>query len=472
MSVAARNAVGSRELQFTSFAWDGGTGSRAASARVCVRGTGGGYESALREQSRYGENVGAVRELPDRAQHAAPLHFNSAAPAFTFFGPRGTKQSEVFPVRSLTVTENDVALPAERGNLEYAGLSLVYEANRVKSALLGRDLNPLGRGDGDFYPAGAFGLTQVTVASLVAAERPNLYATGNSANNQGQCGSKDCPTTLIPMGISPNKGLTPTPPGPPTQQPWPWWQWVLGITPLNREDCGSMGKRCEGIMDTWYDMLNQYIADAGLYNQWIEGWGREGGPYARLMQDYLQCLLDNEKARVYAMYRPIADAATACWRTLPSYCLGHYFVYSDMPQYPLRDCSEILKQIQQVHPGPVQYWPPGATAPGPGQPGYTPPAVPGGGGQQPGGGGGGAGGGAGGGGTGGGGGGGNTDCDWLCTQVLNNVSCNTGMFPNRWAECHGECVVDCQVTPPPWDESDWKQFESDAMICCGIKATP
>jgi len=171
------------------------------------------------QQSHYGEKVGAVLALPDRAQHAAPLHINSAAPAFTFFGPRGTKQSEVFPIRSLTFTENDVALPAERGNLEYAGLSLVYEGNRVKSSLLGRDLNPLGRGDGDFYPAGAFGLTQVTVASLVAEERPSLYATGNSVNNQGQCGTgKDCGQRYLTpaAGISPNKGPTPTPPGPPT----------------------------------------------------------------------------------------------------------------------------------------------------------------------------------------------------------------------------------------------------------------
>jgi len=137
------------------------------------------------QESRYGESVGAVLALPDRAQHAAPLHFNSAAPAFTFFGPRGTKQSEVFTVRSLTFTENDVALPAERGNLEYAGLSLVYEGNRVKSALLGRDLNPLGRGDGIHYFAGGMTLAAGTRALNVWGK---MVGTGNSVNNAGQTG--------------------------------------------------------------------------------------------------------------------------------------------------------------------------------------------------------------------------------------------------------------------------------------------
>jgi hypothetical protein len=148
--------------------------------------TSGGTAGDTSQQSHYGENVGAVRELPDRAQHAAPLHFNGAAPVFTFFGPRGTKQSEVFPVRSLTVTENDVALPAERGNLEYAGLALVYEGNRVKSALLGRDLNPLGRGDGGFYFSGAVKFSAVSAGSLRSWNV--MVGTGNSVNNPGQTG--------------------------------------------------------------------------------------------------------------------------------------------------------------------------------------------------------------------------------------------------------------------------------------------
>jgi hypothetical protein len=92
----------------------------------------------------------------------------------------------VFPIRSLTVTENDVALPAERGNLEYAGLALVYEGNRVKSALLGRDLNPLGRGDGTFYPAGAF---MIHLASSGNVGFMSYLGTGNSMNNLQQEGT-------------------------------------------------------------------------------------------------------------------------------------------------------------------------------------------------------------------------------------------------------------------------------------------
>jgi hypothetical protein len=131
--------------------------------------TSGGTAGDTSQQSHYGEYK----------------LINGAAPAYTFFGPRGTKQSEVFPVRSLTVTENDVALPAERGNLEYAGLALVYEGNRVKSALLGRDLNPLGRGDGVHYVAGAMKILAATrnVGAWFARS-----GSGNSVNNCGQCG--------------------------------------------------------------------------------------------------------------------------------------------------------------------------------------------------------------------------------------------------------------------------------------------
>jgi hypothetical protein len=209
--------------------------------------TSGGTAGDTSQQSRYGGNVGAVRELPDRAQHAAPLHFNSAAPAYTFFGPRGTKQSEVFPVRSLTFTENDVALPAERGNLEYAGLSLVYEGNRVKSALLGRDLNPLGRGDGIHYFAGAMRLRAAT-PNVGRWFRP--VGSGNSVNNSGQatgCGDshdgKQCVPLFVPIFLPP--GVQPAlplrsfhppqqPPQKPPQQPGPPFG---GGNKANSDDC-------------------------------------------------------------------------------------------------------------------------------------------------------------------------------------------------------------------------------------------
>ena len=174
--VAARKAMGSRELRAVAIA---AMARRRQFASSVPDGTAGDTS----QQSHYGESVGAVLALPDRARHAAPLPINSAAPAFTFFGPRGTKQSEVFPVRSLTFTENDVALPAERGNLEYAGLSLVYEGNRVKSALLGRDLNPLGRGDGVYYFAGQM-MLPAAIENVRCCDL--TQRSGNSVNNGDQ----------------------------------------------------------------------------------------------------------------------------------------------------------------------------------------------------------------------------------------------------------------------------------------------
>jgi hypothetical protein len=121
----------------------------------------------------------------------------------------------VFPVRSLTFTENDVALPAERGNLEYAGLSLLYEGNRVKSALLGRDLNPLGRGDGVHYAAGAFRMYNASTPNVGAWFK--RFGTGNSVNNQHQCGG-GCGGGSQQFGSqsSPDQGGSTVPHGPPT----------------------------------------------------------------------------------------------------------------------------------------------------------------------------------------------------------------------------------------------------------------
>jgi len=89
----------------------------------------------------------------------------------------------------MTVNQNSIALSSDRGSLEIAGVSLLYEGTRVKSYLLGRDLNPAGRGLGDYYPQGMFG-----AGGLRPVCTPNFIAGyGNSINNIiGNC---CCPQT-------------------------------------------------------------------------------------------------------------------------------------------------------------------------------------------------------------------------------------------------------------------------------------
>ena len=92
----------------------------------------------------------------------------------------------------MTVNQNSIALSSDRGSLEIAGVSLLYEGTRVKSYLLGRDLNPMGRGDGSLYAEGMFSAGNTR-------PRPNsksIGGKGNSVNNSycppgGGCGGGD-----------------------------------------------------------------------------------------------------------------------------------------------------------------------------------------------------------------------------------------------------------------------------------------
>jgi len=87
--------------------------------------------------------------------------------------------SELFSQRNMTYNENSIALSSDRGTLELSGVNLMYEGTRVKSWLVGRDLNPAGRGDGSHYALGGFEIGALRPpASNVA-----LPGTGNSVNN-------------------------------------------------------------------------------------------------------------------------------------------------------------------------------------------------------------------------------------------------------------------------------------------------
>ena len=94
-----------------------------------------------------------------------------------------TLHSELFYHRNMTVNQNTIALSSDRGSLEIAGVSLLYEGSRVKSYLLGRDLNPMGRGNGLYYPVGMFLLDDFRVNTSTFV----FIGEGNSVNNPS-CG--------------------------------------------------------------------------------------------------------------------------------------------------------------------------------------------------------------------------------------------------------------------------------------------
>jgi len=72
--------------------------------------------------------------------------------------------------------------------LSLAATDLEYEVTRVKSPVLGRDLNPLGRGDGTYYCNGG----NATLSSSVAVRSAKPRLTGESAIGFGSSVNNQC----------------------------------------------------------------------------------------------------------------------------------------------------------------------------------------------------------------------------------------------------------------------------------------
>jgi hypothetical protein len=87
--------------------------------------------------------------------------------------------SELFSHRNPTYSENTIALPSDRGALEISGTNLMYEGTRVKTWIIGRDVNPGGRGFGTYY---AHGMFNVGLLRPIASDSP-ILGIGNSVNN-------------------------------------------------------------------------------------------------------------------------------------------------------------------------------------------------------------------------------------------------------------------------------------------------
>ena len=129
-------------------------------------------------------DAGTAGDTSQKSRYAEYKLIDGAAPTMVAYGG-AIKQSELFRVRNISLNENSIVLPSANGSFEAAAISLNYEGTRVKSALIGRDLNPMGRGDGVYYFAGA-----ISIKVLPALEGNSVYVkgTGNSVNNCGQRG--------------------------------------------------------------------------------------------------------------------------------------------------------------------------------------------------------------------------------------------------------------------------------------------
>jgi hypothetical protein len=87
--------------------------------------------------------------------------------------------SELFSHRNPTYSENTIALPSDRGALEISDTNLMYEGTRVKTWIIGRDVNPGGRGDGGYYAQGGFSAGSLRPMPTVSP----IFGFGNSVNN-------------------------------------------------------------------------------------------------------------------------------------------------------------------------------------------------------------------------------------------------------------------------------------------------
>ena len=107
----------------------------------------------------------------------------------------------------------------EKGRVGLFGTAESYAGayGRVTSESIGRDLNPLGRGDGQAYVAGALALG--SVAPLLS-QAGAAGGTGNSVNNP--CGGSGGDSASLPWW--PRWG-DPGLPIPHDTGPWPWWPW-------------------------------------------------------------------------------------------------------------------------------------------------------------------------------------------------------------------------------------------------------
>jgi prefoldin subunit 5 len=102
--------------------------------------------------------------------------------------------SELFSAYAITLDADRASSAASNHALQLAATDLEYQVTRVKSPVIGRDLNPMGRGDGTYYCNGASVIDGTYVA--VRHAKPSFVGTisggyGSSINNGDDDGAGD-----------------------------------------------------------------------------------------------------------------------------------------------------------------------------------------------------------------------------------------------------------------------------------------
>jgi len=126
----------------------------------------------------------------------------------------GAAKSELFTAYAITLDADRCSTPYTNHALNLAQTDLEFEVTRVKSPILGRDLNPLGRGDGTYYCNGG----NAALSSLVAVRSAKPRLTGESAIGFGSSVNNQCCGPGIGTG-GPFRDDIPWGPYDPTQPP-------------------------------------------------------------------------------------------------------------------------------------------------------------------------------------------------------------------------------------------------------------
>jgi len=132
----------------------------------------------------YINNAVTAGDTDDDSRFAEWQHVNGAiVPTRVAIGI----PSELFNAYNITLDADRSAFSYRYYALSLASTDLEYEGNRVKSPVIGRDMNPLGRGNGAYYPNGG---NTAGGSIAINGAKPAFYGQtrcgyGTSINNQG-----------------------------------------------------------------------------------------------------------------------------------------------------------------------------------------------------------------------------------------------------------------------------------------------
>jgi len=119
----------------------------------------------------------------DDSRYAEWQHVNGAAvPTRVAIGI----PSELFNAYNITLDADRASSAATSQALQLGATDLEYEVTRVKSPVIGRDMNPMGRGDGTYYANGGnvMGGSVAITRAKSAFVGEKAFGYGSSVNNQ------------------------------------------------------------------------------------------------------------------------------------------------------------------------------------------------------------------------------------------------------------------------------------------------